>query len=114
MRIVCKLAAVVAAVLALSLAACTTNTARPTGVVTGVAVACEAYSPTPPVRIPLMKVSLYSGSKLVASETVRSGSTYRFLVAPGAYQVKAAGPYLPQDVVVRAGRRVTATFMTYC
>jgi hypothetical protein len=71
---------------ALTLAACTSATAKPTGVVTGVVYACEAVH----VRageIFHVKVSLYSGSKRVDSETVRSAIKFRFSVTPGEYRV---------------------------
>ena len=81
-----RLRAVAMAAIALTLAACTTSTVRPTGIVTGVAPVCE-------VRIPLagevlhVKVSLYSGSRPIASGTVREGAKYRFSVSPGADRV---------------------------
>jgi len=102
-----RLGAVATAVLALSLAACTTGTVRQTGVVTGVADPCEgAFFPTGEVLH--VKVSLCSGSKAKASEKVRSGARYRFSVAPGAYQV--TGWWGSKGVTVRAGQSVTANF----
>jgi hypothetical protein len=97
------------------------TTRKPTGVVTGVAYACVG------VRVSVgevfyLKVSLYSASRSVASETVRSGNRYRLTAAPGVYTLKvrqrmATGtdqPYPPRSVVVRAGRSTTANFRSVC
>jgi hypothetical protein len=97
------------------------TTRKPTGVVTGVAYACVG------VRVSVgevfyLKVSLYSASRSVASETVRSGNRYRLTAAPGVYTLKvrqrmATGtdqPYPPRTVVVRAGRSTTANFRSVC
>jgi hypothetical protein len=54
------------------------TTAKPTGIVTGVVQACAGVQ-VPAGEIIHVKVSLYSGSKRVASETVVSGTKYRFL-----------------------------------
>ena len=97
-------------VLALGLAGCTTSTAKPTGVVTGVAYACEG-AVLPPGTILHVTVSL-QGSAAVASETVRSGAKYRFSVPPGVYQM--IGWWGSRRVIVRAGHVVTANFMNTC
>jgi hypothetical protein len=97
------------------------TTPKPTGVVTGVAYACEGALVTVG-EVFHMNVSLYSGSRSVASETVRSGKTYRLTAAPGVYTVKVrqqvgnvtAEPYPPRAVVVRAGRTTTANFRIVC
>ncbi|MGA3354458.1 MAG: hypothetical protein ABSD85_14940 [Acidimicrobiales bacterium] len=96
------------AITLIPLAACTSSTAKPTGVVTGVADACGG------VRAPggHVKVSLYSGSRAVTSETVRSGARYRFVVKAGEYQVM--GWWGSKDVTVRAGHSVTANFRSTC
>ncbi|MGA2527657.1 MAG: hypothetical protein ABSG36_00690 [Acidimicrobiales bacterium] len=86
------------------------RTAKPTGVVTGYAFACEGIAPAG--RAFHVKISLYYDSKLVASETVKSGSKYRFSVRPGEYQVK--GWWGSRGVTVRAGAVVTADFPDYC
>ena len=102
-----KLVATVPLVMALILAACATTA---TGVVTGYADACQGLV-VPTHRTLHVKVSLYSGSNLVASETIRSGARYRFSVAPGSYRVVT---WHTQDVVVRAGQTVTANFPNVC
>jgi hypothetical protein len=96
--------------LALSFAACTSNTPTP-GVVTGTAQACAGSAPgeLAPSHV---KVQLYSGSTLVASETVPAGSDYRFSVAPGSYQVE--GWWGSKAVVVRAGHVVTRNILNMC
>ena len=81
-----RLRAVAMAAIALTLAACTTSTVRPTGILTGIAPVYE-------LKIPLagevlhVKESLYPESRPIASETVRPGAKYRFSVSPGAYRV---------------------------
>lgn len=107
---------IVATVLVAStLAACTTSTTKPTGVVTGFAVACVGIQQES--TLPRVTVLLYSGPTVVASTTIKSGSEYRFSVAPGSYKVKAqqAGfQYRPKGVAVRAGHSVAASFPDYC
>ena len=88
----------------------TRSTSPSTGVVTGVAEACEGIAPAG--RTFHVKVSLYSASKPVASETVVSGSRYRFSVTPGTYQVK--GWWGSRSETVRAGVVVTDNFMDIC
>ena len=106
-----NLVVVAMVVIVLSLAACTTSTAKPTGVVTGVAYACQGLV-LPPDDVLHLRVSLYSGPSLVASETVRSGAKYRFSVPPGPYRV--TGWWGSKGVTVRAGHRVTANFFDIC
>jgi hypothetical protein len=101
----CKTHFIVLVVVALMLAACTASTVRPTGVVTGVADACGGLI-TSHVS-PHVKVRLYSGPSLVASETIRSGATFRFSVAPGSYRVSGGPGEAPKVVVIRAGGVVT-------
>ena len=97
----------------------TTSRVRPTlGVATGYADACAGIA----LHQPRVEVLLYSGPTLVASETIRSGASYRFAATPGRYQVKIqqakfqpnGQPYAPKGVVVRAGRIATANFPSYC
>jgi len=110
MSTVRRFGAVAMAVLALTLAACATSTVKPTGVVTGFVDACVALQV--PTSKPLhVKVVLYLGQTLLASETVRSGATYRFVVAPGSYRVAA---WRSEDVVVRTGQTVTVNFPDIC
>jgi hypothetical protein len=110
---------IVATVLvALILAGCTTSTAKPTGIVTGVADACVGIV-LAGSTLPHVTVLLYSGSTVVASTTIKSGAKYRFSVTPGFYKVNAqqATPrfqYRPKGVLVRAGQSVTANFPDYC
>jgi hypothetical protein len=111
MSTVRKLGVMVMVVLALTLAGCTTSAVRPTGVVTGVADACEGH-PVPPGEILHVKVSLDSGSSLVASTTIRSGARYRLSVVPGEYRV--AGWLGSRSVAVRAGHVVTVNFENIC
>lgn len=106
-----KLVVVAMVVMTLMLTACTTSTAKSTGVVTGVAYACQGLA-LPPGEVLHVKVSLYSGPSLVASETVRSGAKYRFAVSPGSYRV--TGWWGSKGVLVQAGRTVNASFPDYC
>ena len=110
MSTVRKLATVVV-VTALSLAACTTSTAKPTGVVAGVAYACSGLPPFVTGRQEV-KVSLYSGSGAVASETIRSGAKYRFSVHPGTYRL--VGWWRSKVVTVRAGDVATVNILNLC
>jgi hypothetical protein len=64
--IVRKLGMLAMMVMTLMLTACATSTVRPTGVVTGVAYACQGLV-VPPAEFLHVKVRLYSGSSLVAS-----------------------------------------------
>jgi major membrane immunogen (membrane-anchored lipoprotein) len=98
-------------VVALMLGGCTTSAVRPTGVVTGVADACEGH-PVPPGEVLHVKVSLDSRSTVVASTTIRSGARYRFSAVPGEYRV--TGWWGSRSVAVRAGRAVTANFASDC
>lgn len=106
-----KLVVVAMVVMTLMLTACTTSTAKPTGVVTGVAYACQGLV-LPPGDVLHVRLSLYSGPSLVASETVRSGAKYRFSVPPGSCRV--TGWWGSKSVTVRAGQRVTADFFDSC
>jgi curli biogenesis system outer membrane secretion channel CsgG len=106
-----RLGAIATVAMTVALAGCTTSAAGPTGVVTGVAYACQGLA-LPPGEILHVRVSLYSGSSLVASETVRSGTKYRFSVSPGSYCV--TGWWGFKGVTVRAGRIVTASFWNIC
>ena len=81
-----KLGSVAMVVTALTLGACVRSIARPTGVVTGIVDACQGLALPTGESLPV-KVSFYSGSGLVASETVRSGAKYRLSVTPGSYRV---------------------------
>jgi hypothetical protein len=96
MSIVRRSAVLGIAVIAFTLSACTTGTAKPTGVVTGQTAECTLSSPP-------VKVSLYSGSTFVASATVPAGTSYRFAVAPGSYWITGLGGPGASDVTVRAG-----------
>ena len=88
----------------------TRTTPKSTGIVTGVAEVCEG------VQVEILhvkvKVSLYSGSKRVASETVVWGTKYRFSVSPGTYRL--TGWWGSKGVTVRAGRTVTDNFWNLC
>lgn len=102
---------IVPVILALTLAACTTSTVRPTGVVTGFADACEArYVPVGEVLH--VKVNLDSGSSVVASTTIRSGTSFRFSVVPGEYRV--TGWWGTQSVTVRVAQVVTVKIRNVC
>ena len=78
----------------------TRSTSPPTGVVTGIAQACEGAMVLPGTVLHV-KVTL-QGPNAVASETVRSGARYRFAVPPGRYQL--VGWWGSTDVTVRVGR----------
>jgi hypothetical protein len=100
---------VVAVALALTVAACTTSTVRPTGVVSGRNDACSNFAP----RGSPAKVVLSSGPTVVASESLHLGGTYRFVVAPGGYlvtQYVSGTTYASARVVVRVGRTFTFDF----
>ena len=56
---------VIAIVIALTLTVCTTSTGKPTGVVTGIAYACEGLAPLG--RTFYVKVNLYSGHQHIDS-----------------------------------------------
>ena len=100
-----RLRALAMVVIVLSLAACTTSTVKPPGVVTGLAQECIA-SASP------VKVSLYSGRTPVASETVPAGTSYKLSAAAGTYIVEGLGEVIRSgewawpSVTVRAGRTV--------
>ena len=119
-------------VLGLTLAACTSSTTPPptsattstrppstlpptstfvptVGVVTGLAEPCTGPPTYQPSRV---KVQLHSGLTLVASQTVRSGASYRFSVVPGSYRL--TGWWGSEDVTVRVGHTVTANFLDTC
>jgi len=121
MSTVRKLVGIVLVAVALTFAACTTSTSRPTGVVTGSANACRGLAVSAK-GLPPVTVVLYSGSRLITSETLPSGGEYRLTATPGAYTVKfrqRAGtrsfqPYRPKSVTVQAGRTVTANFFNMC
>ena len=110
-----KFVVLVMAAIAFTLAACTTSTVKPTGVVTGFAYACVFVQVES--ALPRVTVLLYSGPTVVASTTIKSGAKYRFSVAPGSYKVEAEQvgfPYRPKDVVVQAGHSVTTNFPDCC
>jgi hypothetical protein len=109
--IVHKLGAVAAVAMMLTLAACTTSTAQATGVVTGVAYACQGIA-LPAGEVLHVKVSLYSASQLMTSETVRSGTEYRFVVKPGSYEL--TGWWGSRGVTVRANHRISGDFYDTC
>ena len=87
------------------------STVKPTGVVTGIVQACEGAL-VKSGTIPHVRVSLYSGSKRIATEMVRSGAKYRFSVSPGAYRL--TGWWGSKAVTVRAGCIVTDNFLSPC
>jgi hypothetical protein len=106
-------------VLALALAACASATpsspdstaisvpAGSHGVITGFADSCSGLMEQVHV-----KVRLYSGRSLVASETIRSGARFRFSVRPGAYEVMA--DHRSDEVAVTAGHTVSASLLMVC
>jgi hypothetical protein len=94
-----------------SLRAASRTTAKPTGVVTGVAYACSGLPPVVTGR-QKVKVSLYSGSRRLVSETIRSGAKYRFSVTPGAYRL--VGWWRSKAVTVRAGDVATVNILNLC
>ena len=77
------------------------------GVVTGFADSCSGL-----MEYVHVKVLLYRGRKMVASETVRSGARFHFSVAPGPYRVMTG--HRSVRVSVRAGQSVTASLLTVC
>jgi hypothetical protein len=107
-----RLRVVVLVVLGLTLAGCgAAQTVPPTtqngiGVVTGFADVCLNPNNAANPSISLVRVRLYDGGTLVASETIRSGDTYRLSAAPGQYRVTALGN--SKNIAVVAGHRVTA------
>jgi len=100
-----RLRALAMMLIVLSLTACTTSAVKPTGVVTGLTAECTALA------VPV-KVSLYSGRTLIASTTVRAGSSYKLSAAAGSYVVEGLGEVIRSgewtwpSVTVRAGRTV--------
>jgi hypothetical protein len=100
-----RLGAIATVATTVALASCTTSTVRPTGVVTGLTAECTALA------VPV-KVSLYSGRTLIASTTVRAGSSYKLSAAAGSYVVEGLGEVIRSgewtwpSVTVRAGRTV--------
>ena len=106
-----KFVVVAMVAMTVALAGCTTSAAGPTGVVTGVAYACQGLA-LPPGDVLHVKVGLYSGPSLVASETVRSGAKYRFSVTPGSYRV--TGWWGSKGVLVRAGNTTFTNLQNGC
>jgi hypothetical protein len=76
-------------------------------VVTGFADSCSGLMEHVDV-----KVRLYSGQRLMATETVRSGARFRFSVHPGSYRVMADHRF--DDVTVTAGHSVNASLLMVC
>lgn len=101
--------------LAVCLASCSSSpvhssgTAAPSGkgTVTGFADSCSGLKENT-----FVKVVLYDKHRLVASETVRSGTRFRFSVAPGSYLVMVEHRF--DSVEVRAGTAVTASLLMVC
>lgn len=118
MRAVRTRGAVTAVLLAIGLASCASAPAGPLtpggvtigsqkGAVSGFADSCSGLMEQSHVR-----VLLYSGRRLLATETVRSGTGYRFVVAPGSYRVMAG--HRVDEVEVRPGRTTTASLLMVC
>ncbi len=120
-----KLGAIAAVAMTLTLAACTSSAVPPTttttstattsirltGVVTGVAYACSGL-PTVVTGRQKVKVSLYSGSRPVASVTIRSGAKYRFSVTPGTYRL--VGWWRSKAVAVEGDHVATVNILNLC
>jgi hypothetical protein len=90
-----------------------TTSTPTTGIVTGFADNCAGALVqtvgSHPGAPNFQTVYLYSGRRLVASETVRVGASYRFSVTPGRYYV--AGTVGSKGVVVvQPGRVVSDSF----
>ena len=77
---------------------------------TGYADACAVPIGTYATHV---KVRVYSGGTLVASETIESGATYWFSVAPGSYRVVGPGE-APKIVVIHTGQVVTDNIPDLC
>jgi len=93
-----------------ALAGCTTSAAGPTGVVTGVAYACQGLE-LPPGEVLHVKVSLYSGPSLVAR---RQSAQVPSTVLSLSWVVPRDGWWGSKGVTVRVGRIVTANFWNFC
>lgn len=52
----------------------------PSGVLTGTVQRCTVY-------FGLDTINVYQGTRIVASERVRAGSTYHFSLSPGTYRI---------------------------
>ncbi len=115
MRAVRKLIAVMTLLLAICLTSCASTPPGPPasaagsqkGAIAGFADSCSGFMEQSRVR-----VLLYSGRRLLATETVRSGAGYHFLVAPGSYRVMAG--HRVDEVAVTAGHTTTASLLMVC
>jgi hypothetical protein len=77
------------------------------GIISGFADSCSGL-----MEHVHLKVLLYRGPRLVASETIRSGARFRFSVAPGPYRVMV--DHRSVRVTLRAGRTETASLLSVC
>ncbi len=86
------------------------------GVVTGVATPCHPQESTVGelASIPVT-VTLIAGGNTVATQTVTGSHIYRFVVAPGIYEVSSSGhPQQPASVMVRPGEVMRANLFSDC
>jgi hypothetical protein len=84
------------------------------GVVTGVATPCHPQEFGELASIPVT-VTLIAGGKTVATQTVTGSHIYRFVVAPGLYEVSSSGhPQQPANVMVQPGEVTRANLFSDC
>jgi len=82
----------------------------PHATVTGRAFACQGVvNGHPKVTVQ----ALWPDGRLVQSETLESGGTYKLLLTPGHYLIRAL-PYKPVRVSLRAGEIWRHTFFNIC
>jgi hypothetical protein len=96
--------------------AAATSPAPVRGVVTGVATPCHPQASTIAelAGIPVV-VTLGSGGRSVATQTVTGRHIYRFVVAPGAYSVSSsAAGTSPQSADVDAGEVLRVDLLSDC
>lgn len=101
-----------------SATAATSRAHSPTGVVTGYIDACSGL-PEPPSAHSGGTVHAVQGSRVLQSQTVRSGHMYRFTLAPGHYTIRL--DHYPHgnvpswiQVNVTAGRTTRADLPNRC
>jgi hypothetical protein len=88
-------------------------TAKPLGIVTGVAYPCWPYASDKGIKKARVEVSVLQNGRTVVSQTVRGSHVYRFQLRPSTYVV--ATPYSKAvPIVVTAGRIVKVDLPDDC
>lgn len=88
-------------------------------VVTGVATPCIGRFMTSPAQVANIPVTvkMSAGGKTIATQIVTGSHNYRFVVAPGLYEVSSGGlgtDQKPASVTVRPGEIVRANLFSDC